>query len=129
MTLLKTTRLLPASLGGGVYAAITTADEYQWLLLTSISPILLPAYRVINGYEDGDDEAVELTILGSEFPLVEVDPDDERWVRIVDEDTLAAESDTQGTVDDPRYFSIAIGVKSDAAGVPSDVYVMLTGAV
>lgn len=130
MTIAKSTRIIHGENGGAARAAITTTDAYQWIVLSATSPILLPAYRVINGYDGGDDEAVELTVLASEADLSgAVDPTDQRWIKIVDADTLTAESDTQATIDASRYFTIAVGVKSNAVGVHSDLYAMLTGAV
>lgn len=121
-------RITPKSIGRGIDVEIETTDDYQPIILQSGSPILLAEFQIINpdGGEDIDYEVHKsLTYVSGE-----VDPDDAHIVEVVAETTLAADNDTGiETVDVGTARSVIIMVKSETAGTPSTIRVLLNGAV
>lgn len=107
------------SVGSHIYATVTTANDIQWLVFDSPTPMLVNSYECINP----GDESVDVTVVRSRYSLEQlggdIDPTDARVTTVVDAETVASGGDTSDVdnVTQPRL--VAIGVESTADDTPS----------
>lgn len=119
MTVLKDITITPSSKGGTIARTIATDSGYQWLVISSTSPILIMSYEVANTGEN----PLDFKVIGARGQI-EFDPASDRFSDIVEEAAVvsgaSAVSDVAGV--NIHHRTIAIGVKSTAA---SGAYVVL----
>jgi hypothetical protein len=115
------TRLIRGDGGGFREATITSADAYQYLLLTSDRNVIRIDWQVDN--LDGSAESVDVIVKTA--PGVVTDPSSTRWKEVLAETAVAADAVERASVLS-NCRSVLVGVKSTGAGTPSpDVYMAL----
>jgi hypothetical protein len=126
MSIIKRIKVLPQALNerGGLIEADTT-NNYQWVVLSSGGPMVLMSYLVDNV----GGESAEITILRSKIPLdpdaANIDPDDDQWVVLIDEDTLTSTNALETVIDDQHDCVLAIGFKSNVAETHTQLNISL----
>lgn len=125
MTIVARAEVLPSAKNEGVTKTVTTGDSIQWVLIFSPVPTVLLSYLVLNVGEN----AVDVTILRSKIPVAKgleaIDPDDDMWTVILDEDELAAAGQLEAVIDDQHDRVLAIGVASAVSESDSEVIISL----
>lgn len=118
--------VLPAAKGATKSITLTTTDDYQWVAISSSSPMLILSYLLKNLGEESAEYKILLSRQDIDVPE-DFDDEDFRLAELVGETALAADASAASAQDgvDIHHGLVVVGVKSAAAGTPTSVYVHL----